>query len=200
MTFLRQIFGPSLKEIWLQFSKQIGGTVVKDDSFSCRIDAPHQAWSIMLGTEYCGDGQSFTTVSVPYRCNDGFQFSVFRGGHLVDLFREFRGKQSLDVGFDKLFTVEGTDVFKLRELFAQETIRRGVKRQETGFSISAKLNKKNSSSSEVAGSVQLLCLHVPEVVKDPDYLKSLYDLLTDVLDFLCRIGSASEYKPGVVLE
>lgn len=200
MTFLRQIFGPSLNEIWLQFSKHIGGTVVKDISFSCRIDAPHKEWTIMLGTEYGGEGEPCTTISVPYKCNDDFRFSVFRGGHLVDLFREFRGKQSLDVGFDKLFTVEGTDVVKLRELFSQETIRRGVQRQERGFRISAEVKKKNSSSSEVVGSVQVLCLRVPEVVKDPDYLKLLYDLFIEVLDFLCRIGSASEDNPRVVLQ
>jgi hypothetical protein len=37
------------------------------------------------------------------------------------------------------------------------------------------------------------------VIKDVDRLKRLYDLFSETLDELCRMGSANEKNPGVKL-
>lgn len=37
------------------------------------------------------------------------------------------------------------------------------------------------------------------VIKDLDRLKALYDLFSETLDHLCKIGSAYEDDPGVAL-
>ena len=47
--------------------------------------------------------------------------------------------------------------------------------------------------------VDELYFQVGGVIKDVDRLKQLFDLFAETLDELCRMGSAYEKNPGVML-
>jgi len=52
---------------------------------------------------------------------------------------------------------------------------------------------------EFPPNVDELRFHVRHVIKDIDRLKLLFELFTETLDQLCRMGSAYEDAPGVQL-
>ena len=205
MSVLRTLFGPSRKEIWEQFCKVTGG-VYQPRSFwkDVRADATHGQWTVTLDTHTVSTGKTtitYTRMRAPYINPDGFKFDIYRRGIFSDL-AKLLGTQDVTVGypeFDEAFVIKGNDEQKLRRLFANQRIRELINAQpRIRFSVMDD-DGKFWMSRGFPRDVDELYFQVAGIIKDVDRLKLLYDLFSETLDELCRMGSAYENAPAVTL-
>jgi hypothetical protein len=207
MGLLRQLFGPSKDEIWRQLSAEIGADYV-DGGFwkGAKVQARHGEWTITLDTytesHSTGETMSSTTytrIRAPYVNRDGLRFTIYRKGFFSEI-GKWLGMRDVEVGypqFDEDFVIKGDDEEKLRALFADPKIRELIDAQSSIY-LTVKDDEGWFSGRFPAG-VDELYFRVFGVIKDVERLKALYDLFAELLDQLCRIGSAYENAPNVAL-
>ncbi len=201
MSFLRALFGPSKEEIWQQFSAQIGGNLVEGGFWQgSKVEARHGEWTVTLDTYTVSTGKSsitYTRMRAPYANPDGFVFAIYRQG-VFSTIGKWLGMQDVCVGypeFDEAFIIKGNDEWKLRRLFANEKIRQLITAQPD---IRVLVNARHGGFWEgeaLPKGVDELYFEVVGVIKDVNRLKQLYELFSETLDELCRMGSASEGDP-----
>jgi len=205
MSFLQTLFGPSREEIWRQFANAVGGNLTEGDFWKGgKVQATHGQWTVTLDTYTVSTGKStvtFTRMRAPYVNPDGFYFKIYRRGIFSNL-GKLLGMQDVTVGdpqFDDAFIIQGNDEEKLRRLFANKKIRDLIDRQmEIQFCV--RDDEENFwVGHKFPQGVDELYFQDGGVIKDVDRLKLLYDLFSETLDELVRIGSASQSDPGVKL-
>lgn len=204
MSILRKVFGPSRKEIWQQFCAQTGSTYVPGGFLKTdKVEATHGPWTVTLDTFVVSSGKSavvFTRMRAPYVNPDGFRFTVYRKGIFTDIGKWF-GMQDVTVGyddFDRDFVIKGNDEQKLRQLFSNRQIRDLISAQpNVHFSVEDDEGKLWGKT--FPEGVDELYFQVLGVIKDIERLKLLYELFSETLDELCRMGSAYEQAPPVTL-
>ena len=203
MTVLRQWFGPSKEEIWRQLSAEIGAHY-EDGGFakSAKVTATHGEWTVTLDTYVVSTGKTviiFTRMRAPYVNPTGFRFNVYRKGLFTEL-GKMLGVQDVQIGdqaFDRDFVIQGTDEAKLQELFSSTALRQLLAAQPA-VHFSVKDDEGWFGQTFPAG-VDELCFQVTGVIKDPARLKGLFQLFSETLDQLCRIGSAYDQSPNLTL-
>ena len=202
MSLLRTWFGPSKEEIWRQFCAQTGGTLVEGGFWQgSKVEARHGEWTVTLDTYTVSTGKSsvtFTRMRAPYVNPDGFVFAIYRKGVFSTL-GKWLGMQDVGVGypeFDEAFIIKGNDEWKLRRLFANGRIRQLISAQPD---IRFFVNNRHGGvwGKSFPKGVDELHFQVGGVIKDVDRLKLLYELFSETLDELCRMGSAYEDDPQV---
>lgn len=203
MGLLRNLFGPSQAEIWQQLAQEIGANCSGNGFWTgTKVTARHNQWTITLDTftESSGEHSStYTRMRAPYVNQDGFRFTIYRHGLFTDL-GKWLGMQDVEVGhpqFDADFVIKGNDEKKLRELFANPQLRSLI-----SFQPAIQLTVKDDEGwfgTTFPEGVDELYFQAGGVIKDLDRLKLLYDLFAETLEHLCRIGSAYEGDPKVVL-
>ena len=204
MSILRKVFGPSRKEIWRQFCAQTGSTYVPGGfAKTDKIEATHGPWTVTLDTFVVSSGKSaviFTRMRAPYVNPDGFRFTVYRKGIFTEI-GKWLGMQDLTIGhdeFDRDFVIKGNDEQKLRRLFSSQKIRDLISAQpDIHFSVEDDEGKL--WGKDFPEGVDELYFQVLGVIKDIERLKLLYELFSETLDELCRMGSAYEQAPPVKL-
>lgn len=205
MSFLESLFGPSRDEIWQQFAAEVGGNFTEGGFWKgSRVDAAHGQWTVTLDTYTVSTGKSaatFTRMRAPYVNQDNFHFNIYRKGIFSDL-GKMLGMQDVNVGypqFDDDFIIKGNDESKLRRLFSNAKIRELLEDQpDIQFSV----RDAEASFWNVQNwppGVSELYFQVGGIITDVDRLKLLYDLFSETLDELIRMGSASQADPGVKL-
>jgi hypothetical protein len=205
MSFLQSLFGPSRDEIWQQFAAEVGGNFAESGFWKgSRVDAAHGQWTVTLDTYTVSTGKSaatFTRMRAPYVNRDNFHFNIYRKGIFSDL-GKWLGMQDVNVGypqFDEDFIIKGNDESKLRRLFSNAKIRELIEDQpDIQFSVrDAELSFWNVQNWPPG--ISELYFQVGGIITDIDRLKLLYDLFSETLDELIRMGSASQADPGVKL-
>jgi len=204
MGILRKVFGPSRKEIWRQFCAQTGSTYVPGGfAKTDKIEATHGPWTVTLDTFVVSSGKSaviFTRMRAPYVNPDGFRFTVYRKGIFTEI-GKWLGMQDVTVGhdeFDRDFVIKGSDEQKLRRLFSNRQIRDLISAQPD-IHFSVKDDEGKLWGKDFPEGVDELYFQVIGVIKDIERLKLLYELFSETLDELCRMGSAYEQAPPVKL-
>ena len=200
---MRRLFGPSKQEIWRQLSAEIGASYVpgrfgKGD----KVQATHEEWTVTLDTFAVSTGQAtmvYTRMRAPYVNPDGFRFTIYRKGMFSDIAKWF-GMQDIEVGhepFDQEFIIKGTDEAKVRALFAGPRLQELMTGQPD-IQLTVKDDEGWFGPSFPEG-VDELHFVTGGVIKDVERLKLLYELFSETLDQLCRIGSAYKQAPDVSL-
>lgn len=206
MSFLQSLFGPSKDDIWEQFAAAEGGFFTQGGflSGSSKVEAAHGQWTVVLDTYAVSNGKTattFTRMRAPYVNPDGFHFKIYRRGIFSNL-GKMLGMQDVAVGypqFDDEFIIQGDDEAKLRRLFANQKIRDLIDRQ-SDIQFAVRDDDGNFwTGRNLPAGVDELYFQVVGVIKDVDRLKLLYDLFSETLDELVRMGSASGANPGVKL-
>ena len=195
LTVLRNLFGPSTEEIWKKLCAEIGAHYVEGGFWKGdKVEATHGPWTITLDTYRVSDGKTsveYTRMRAPFLDSGGFRFTVYRKGF---------GMQDIEIGdpaFDDAFILKSNDDLKLRELLGNSKIRELVNQQpQIYFAIK---NDEGFFASRFPEGVDELYFQVLGVVKDVERLKLLYELFSETLDQLCRIGSARRDTPAVSL-
>jgi hypothetical protein len=141
---------------------------------------------------------TFTRMRAPYVNPDGFIFAIYRKG-VFSTIGKWLGMQDVCVGypeFDEAFIIKGNDEWKLRRFFSNQKIRQLISAQpDIRFFVDNRHGRFWSKS--LPKGVDELYFEVVGVIKDVDRLKLLYELFSETLDELCRMGSAYEDDPQV---
>ena len=199
MGVLRQIFGPSRKEVWGKLSREIQAQYI-DGGFwnGDKVIARVGDWTDTLDTYTVSTGKSsatYTRMRAPFINKDGFRFTIYRKSIFSDIGKLF-GMQDIEIGiptFDERFIIKGNNEFKVRELLSDSKIRELIEMQPAIY-FSVK-DDEGCFSTTFPEGVDELYFQVMGVIKDPGRLKSLYDLFAEILNQLCRIGSAYQDAP-----
>jgi len=203
LAILKNLFGPSRQEIWKQLCTEIGAQYV-DGGFwkGDKVQATHGPWTITLDTYTVSNGKTSTTYTrmrAPFVNTESFRFTVYRKGIFSDIGKWF-GMQDIEIGdeaFDRDFILKSNQELKLQELLGSSGLRDLIDRQpEIYFAVKDDEGYFGSSFPE---GVDELYFQVVGVIKDVERLKLLYELFSETLEQLCRIGSANENAPNVSL-
>lgn len=208
MGVLRNLFGPSKEEIWKQLCDATGNRYVAGEGLfgEDKVQAEHRDWTITLDTynQVMPAGKvmtviPYTRMRAPYVNKDGFHFEIYRRGFFSDI-AKWLGGQDVEVGydpFDEDFVIKGNNEAQLRALFANEQIRTLLAAQpNVHFSV---LDDEDWFGDKFPEGVNALKFMVEGTITDVEQLKALYELFAETLDHMCRIGSAYESDPKVVL-
>jgi hypothetical protein len=204
MRFLAGVFGPSRQEVWQRLCAEIGADFVEGGLWKGdKVQAHVRNWTLTLDTYTVSSGHShvtYTRMRAPFVSRDGFRFRIYRKGIFSGL-GKMLGMQDIEVGhsatFDDDFIIQGSDEHKVRALFANPEIRRLIQEQPR-----IRLEIKDDEGlfrPHFPEGVDELAFHVLGIVKDVDRLKKMFDLFSEVLEELNRMGSATEADPGVAL-
>lgn len=203
MSLLRELFGPSKKEIWKMLSDEIGSEFVEGGFFKAdKVLVKHKEWTITLDTYTVSNGKSsstYTRMRAPYVNVDNFRFSIYRSGIFTEI-GEFLGFHDIEIGdtnFDKSFVIKAPNENKVRELLTEPKLKELVNCQPR-FHLEVKDDEGWFGVSFPEG-VDELYFVVPGVIKDIDQLKELFEIFAETLDRLCTIGAAYVNVPGVEL-
>jgi hypothetical protein len=204
MGIRHKLFGPSKDEIWKQFSDHIGATFSKDGTFgtSTRVDAQTKDWTVTLDLEIVPAGKTilvFTRIRAPYINRDGFRFVIYRRSIFSGV-AKMLGMQDIEIGhesFDDDFIIQANDESKVRALLADSKLRDLIQAQAS-FELEVK-DHDGYFGKDFPDGVDQLRFKVLGIIKDMNRLRQLYELYAELLEQLCRIGSAYDGDPGVKL-
>jgi hypothetical protein len=201
MGILREIFGPSQKEIWQQLAKELDAQFVEGFLSGYKINARHKNWIITLDTYSTGGNTSavVTRIRAPYVNKDGFRFEIYRRTIFTSVAEAF-SSQNIETGFpqiDKDFKVKSDDEKKVRGLLSNPRLRQLLIAQE-GIHFLVK-DDEGWFGADFPEGIDELYFEVLGVIKDIDRLKTLYELFAETLNQLCLMGSAYENDPQVEL-
>jgi hypothetical protein len=188
---------PREVEDWLHFSVVVGaefveGGLLKGSKVRARVDA----WVVTLDAIDRGEGDFYTRMRAPFVNLDGFQFRIYRKGLLSGL-GKWLGMQDIEVDepeFDEAFVIQGNDEPRVRQLFADPTLRGLVVSQPE---IELKVTHRGMLWPRSLHDVLELEFLAAGMIGDQGRLKSLLELFRVVLERLCQIGSASREAPGM---
>jgi hypothetical protein len=200
MGVLRELFGPSRKEIWKSLCEQTGSSYVEGGLFGGydKVVARHEAWTVVLDTYYANK-MTYTRMRAPYINQDAFRFKIYRSGVFSDI-AELFGFHDIEIGnkvFDNDFVIKANNEEKVRHLLDEPYLRAAIERQES-FRLEVK-NDEGIFGADFPEGVDELYFMIPGVVKDIEQLKGLFDIFAEVLDRLCMMGSAYKSDPKIDL-
>lgn len=202
MGILNEIFGPSKREIWTNLSEQTNSRFVEGGLFQGpdKVIAKHSEWMITLDTYTVSSGKTSTTytrIRAPYVNADGFRFTIYRSGIFSDI-GEFLGFTDIKIGdeqFDEDFVIKSSEEQKVQQLLNDAGIRNLVN-QQPRFHLEVK-DDEGWFGTTFPDGVDELYFRVPEVIKDIEELKGLFEIFAAILDRLCVLGSAYKDDPRV---
>lgn len=203
MGLFRQLFGPSRDEVWAQLASEIGASFDAGGLFGRTVvRAQVREWIVTLDTYTVSTGKSsqiYTRIRAPYVNRDSFRFEVYRKSVFTE-FGKMLGMQDVSIGdpwFDEEFVVKGNDEARLVRLFSNPKLRELIHAQSS-IHLTVKDDEGWFGTTFPEG-VDELQFMVHGVIKDVERLKLAFELFAVTLDELCKMGSAYEHDPGIVL-
>lgn len=201
---LRQMFGPSKNEIWGELSREIGADYSEETFLkNGMMTLEHGEWTITLDTYTVHANNAhitYTRMRAPYVNKDGFRFNIYRKSIFSWIGKLFR-MQDVEIGdpqFDEEFIIQGEPEDKVRRLLNNRKIRSFIEKQKSiHFMVK---DDEGYFKKKFPEGVDELYFQVTGVIKDKERLKDLFELFSEVLDELCRIGSAYGQDPNVELK
>jgi hypothetical protein len=143
---------------------------------------------------------TYTRLRAPYVNPDGFRFNIRRKVPVFDDIGRLLGGQDVEVGhrqFDEAFIIQGTDPHRLRRLFDNPEMRRLLEAQPD-VSLQVK-DDEGWFGTKFPDGVDELYFRAHGIVRDEARLRALFDLFSETLETLCKIGSAYERDPRLTL-
>jgi hypothetical protein len=142
----------------------------------------------------------YTRMRAPFVNPSGFRFEVYRKSVFSGIAKAL-GMQDVEIGdppFDEDFIIKSADESRLRQLLANERIRELIaKQRDVNFAVK---DDEGWFGTKFPEGVDELYFVVVGVVKDIDRLASVYELFTETLDELCRMGAAVDTPPDVTVK
>jgi hypothetical protein len=129
-------------------------------------------------------------MMAPYVDADGLRFAIYRQG-LLGKVGKLLGMQDIEVGeptFDSDFIIKGNNVPQVQVLLANSKIRELIRIQP-----SITLRNKDwggKYSLTLPKGVVDLYFSADSYIMETGQLRSIYELFVEMLNHLCRIGSA----------
>ena len=199
--FRMKMFSSSTDRIWRRLCAEIDASYIEGLSWwkGDKVEAVHGEWTVTLDTLAASSALFYTRLRAPYVNPDHFQFTIYRRGWFSDIAKWF-GMQDVEVGhaeFDLDFVIKGNDEEKLRALFDNARLRELITAQpQVYFTVQ---DDEGMFGVNFPADTDELCFYVYGIVGDIKRLKLLFELFSETLDQLCRIGSADKGAPRVKL-
>ncbi|NBB30275.1 DUF3137 domain-containing protein [Cellulophaga sp. BC115SP] len=208
MGFLKNIFGPSKEEIWVQLEQEINARLINKDSFwhDSKVVLEHKNWTIILDVFHHSSGKSstpYTRMRCAYINKDDFRFTIYPEGLFTDLAKYF-GMQDIEIEdkiFDDTFVLKSENPDKIKTLFNDNNIKNAFFALADLSQFQVKVQDDEGFwSQSFPDDVDELYLEALGVIKDLVTLKNMFKLFAEIMDRLCEIGSAYETHPTINLE
>jgi hypothetical protein len=204
MSLRQRLFGPSKKEIWKQLSERVHGKFVAGGfAKGDKVIVEHGGWALTLDTYAVSTGKVvivFTRMRAPFVNPSGFRFEVYRKSVFSGI-AKFFGMQDVEIGdppFDHDFIVKSADESRIRQLLSNTRIREIItKQKDVNFAVK---DDEGWFGTKFPDGVDELYFVVTGVIKDIDRLELLYELFTETLDELVRMGAAADTPPNVTVK
>ena len=178
-----------------QFSGEIGAEFVKGGFLpgNDRVIAKVKQWTVTIDTyDESLYSTNRTRIRALYVSKDGFQFTIYPERWLEKADKAL-GMKDITIGdlmFDDAFVIKASDESKVRALLENRRTRLLIQ-DFPSIHLESKKNDALSPINELLAAV--------DVITAVERLKSLFNLVGETLDHLCRIGSATEDDPNLVL-
>jgi len=200
MSILDSFFGSKRDVVWQRLADEVGGNFFEGglSPGESKVRARVDGWVVTLDTYRNEQHATITRIHAPYINGDGFAFTLFRKGSFEE--RHHVGMIGPEIGvveFDSAFAIESNDPEKVKKLFADEIIRQLLLKQRDVY-----LHARHDDgwfSKEFPHGMHELSLENRGEIRDLARLKELYQLFGETLHQLCRIGSAIDKDPGIVI-
>ncbi len=166
------------------------------------ITVRHGPFAVSLDVHAEAAGYSshvVTRLRSPYINRDGFRFRIKRRSFMSGL-ATILGGQDIDVGeeiFDREFIVQANSRSEITLLLADDDIRGQL--LALPVNIIEIRDDEGRFGPRFPGEVDQLYMACEGRITDVDQIEGLYELFADVLDRLCRIGSAYRDDPNIAL-
>lgn len=205
MSSLKYIFGNCKDEAWERLCSEICGEFIAGTfSQNDKVVAQVEKWMVVLDTLTVGvpggATATYTRVRTAYENTDGFRFRIRSKRVPGKLWKKPLGIQGVEISCSELtqrFTITSNDESKVRELLSNPQIRHLVQRQPS-MDLEVR-HDRDGLGPILPDGVDQLYFYESGVITDVKRLKSLYELFEEILNQLCRMGSASEDSPDIAL-
>lgn len=213
MTLKEEFFGPSKEDVYKSIASELNGKFIRGEfNNPVRVDVPFKNWIITLDTHvvmelinaspgnHYGGNAIYTRVRAPFIKTGNFQFAVNNTTPL-DSFTKLFGSQDIIVGdeqFDKLFTVKGNEKAKVETLFSNRTIRDLIIELEE-MNLSIRTQEGIYLGTKLPENVNELFFKSEDLIIDPEKLKLLFQLFSEILEQLCKMNCANDENPNIDL-
>lgn len=202
----RRMRSPRHDDALTRFAAEVGGTFLEEyELFGLRkspqVSVYVKPWTIMFDTYDVsapgGWGRSYTRVRTSYISKDPFEFKIYCPGFFSKLVTV--DGESFETGhpeFGRTFAIEPHDDSKTRAVIEDAHIRRSIQ------SLLISGNDPVLKTESVLGwcyGYQTLCYEEAAVITEVGRLKSILELFNEMLNHLCRTGSATRDDPHCML-
>jgi hypothetical protein len=197
-----QIFSLERDNIWRQLAADLGAHFERAGIWQLPlVRLQHRSWMIVLDswkrTSFVNrTGVYCIRIRSQFLNRNGFWFTVYPEG-VLSTARKWLGMQDVAVGherFDGEFIIQGNDESQLKALFENPSLRFALAGLPTvHFSIA----DSEHSFWGVPEGIDELCLVSDDDIPDLAGLKLLFELFTETLDELRRLGTIAESDPLV---
>jgi hypothetical protein len=192
----------SREEAWRLFAQQHGGRIVTSKLGRVRsVRFTHGAWTVIFDTYTVSNGKSSTTytrVRSLVRAHSDFRFCLYRENVLTRVGKLF-GMQDIHAGHpevDRHFIVKSNNESLIRSLILHPAVHVPLLAQRGGRFELARFRGKFRNRPE---GIAQLRYTVAKVMKDPESLAGLLELMRGTLDQLARVGATSSAAVEYVL-
>ena len=200
----KRMRSPRHDDVLTRFAAEVGGRFLNGhELFDLRkppqVSVYVKPWNIIFDTHEVsgpgGWGTSYTRVRASYISNDAFEFKIYCPG----FFSKLVAIEALGTGhpeFDRTFAIQPHDDPKTRTVIENANIRRSL--QSLLMSGNDPVLKTEITVGWCHG-YQTLCYEEGAIINDVGRLKTILELFNEMLNHLCRIGSATKDDPHCML-
>jgi len=204
------LFGPSEQEIsWKRFAIEVGGTFHDAPWFhfweSYQVLVHKEPWTIKLDTYSVYESGSYTLMSTPYISDDGLEFEMLYSSRLEKLLNKLDRMKYIETGypeFDSEYDIHASNESKAQALFKNAKIRQLIQsvmsKSNSGDRIlgigSGVLRARTERHWFTYGTA--LSYSEGGIITDIGRLRSVLELITEVLNQMREIGSVSPIPPS----
>ena len=182
----------SIKEIWQQFSDEIGATYVKGGALkSDRIEVSFRNWQIVYDVFVLPAGSTmliYTRVRAPFLAKSDFQFCISKKTFLNRIAKKF-GKSTLETGdsrIDDNFVIKSNSNEKVKRLLSDEKLTSLLLgKSDSHFEISHGYKSVGRQFPKGCDGLSLVLLYES---KHKEMLMLFYNLFGEILTSLANAG------------
>jgi len=190
------LFWRSKREAWELLCEEIGASYIYNGMFQAdMVEFNYKNWVIIMDTFSRGSGKSrttFTRVRLNYVKNIAFELEIFPQNFLMELGKIF-GAQDMELGepeFDEKFMVKSNEVFLFADLLANQRLKY-LLHQQRYFIL--RIGENYSNFPHSIDDIYLIYYHARGTITDPQRLRDLFDLFTEIIETLVEMEVAEPY-------
>lgn len=187
------------KSVWMELAEEIKGEFIDNGNGPVKVRIPMAPWKItmeMIETP----GKKHTRIALPFRYKTDFGFAIHNKNWIEEAAKPL-GWQDIIVGekdFDHEFIIQGSDVGKVRDLFANDTLRDMITLQKE-VRLAIYRDSQLTKLGKVPNGIHVLAFEEDHAINSFDRLVSILELFRSTMTQLCEMGVALNQDADFIL-